>query len=140
MLLALGLVSGAVNPATSAQSTSSGIPSGATIHGKVFSSTGKLASGANIHLLQGGVSRAEAVADAQGEYSISGLKTGSYVLVAEKAGVRGPIAELTISSLQEAPEVDLKLAGSSTGAGASEARLAGPSGAIEFADNPNFAV
>jgi tetratricopeptide (TPR) repeat protein len=140
MLLALGLVSGAINPATSAQSGSASIPSGATVHGKVFSSTGNLVSGANIHLLQGGVSRADAVADAQGEYRISGLTTGSYVLVAEKEGVRSRIAELTISSLQDAPEVDLKLARSPTGAGASEAGLAVQSGAIEFADNPNFAV
>ena len=81
------------------------------VHGRVLNSAGDLVAGATVHLQQNGASRAEAVADAKGQYIFSGLTTGIYVLIAEKAGVRSRVATLTISSLRDQPQVDLQLEG-----------------------------
>ena len=129
-LLALGVLRGASSPNVSAQEDSSNVSASATIHGRVLNSAGNPVPGAQVHLQQGGALRAEAVADAKGEYKISGLAAGTYELTAEKASVRSRVAKLTLSSIHDHPQVDLPLAG-----GKLE-----PASAMEFADNPNFAV
>ena len=102
-LLALGVVSGALGPNGSAQVNLSSTSTSATVHGRVLNSAGDLVAGATVHLKQDGASRAEAVVDAKGEFKFSGLAAGTYVLIAEKAGVRSRVATLTISSLQDQP-------------------------------------
>lgn len=139
-LLAFGAVCGAVDPGISAQVRSSSVSASATVHGRVLNSAGDPVAGATVHLQQNGSPRAECVADARGEYRISGLTTGTYILIAEKAGARSPFARLTIASLHDEPDVDLQLQVAATGSGQSEMRSATSAGAMEFADNPNFAV
>jgi tetratricopeptide (TPR) repeat protein len=134
-LVVLGLMCGRFNPHASAQS---GATASVTVHGKVLNAAGELVAGATVHLQQNGASKAEAAADAKGEYTFSGLAVGTYVLIAEKAGVRSHVATLTISTSHDEPQVDLRLEGPAT-VGAKSGRESTAS-AMEFADNPNFAV
>ena len=129
-LLALGVVRGASEPNISAQADSSGVSASATIHGRVLNSAGHPVAGATVQLQQGDALGSEAVVDARGEYKFSGLAAGIYVLTAEKAGVHSRVATVTISSIHDYPQVDLPLA---------DSKLE-PAKAMEFADNPNFAV
>jgi tetratricopeptide (TPR) repeat protein len=139
-VLATGMVCGAVNPKVLAQANSSGAPPIATIHGKVLNAAGDVVIGATVDLQQDGALRAEAVADAKGEFKFSGLATGTYLLVAEKACERSRVVSLTISPLHDQPLVDLQLGGPVTVSGKSDLGSTAPTGAMEFADNPNFAV
>jgi tetratricopeptide (TPR) repeat protein len=139
-LLALGAVCGAFDPSVSAQANSPSASASAAIHGRVLNSEGKLVDGATVHLRQNGSSRAEAIVDATGEFKFSGLAAGTYVLIAEKAGVRSRVATLTISSLHDEPELDLRLEVPPTASGKSDMGSAATAGAMEFADNPSFAV
>ena len=138
-LLALGIC-GAFNSNVSAQANASSASASATVHGRVLNAAGDLVAGATVHLQQNGALRAEAVADAKGEYKFSGLATGTFVLIAEKAGVRSRVATLTISSLHDQPQVDLQLEGPATAGAKSDQGSGATIGAMEFADNPNFAV
>ncbi len=139
-LLALGAVCGVFNPNVSAQANSSGASAGATVHGRILNAAGDLVAGATVYLQQNGASQAEAVVDAKGEYLFSGLTAGTYTLIAEKAGVRSRVATLTISSLHDQSQVDLRLDGPATAGGKSDLGSAATAKTMEFADNPNFAV
>ncbi|MGA8090270.1 MAG: tetratricopeptide repeat protein [Terracidiphilus sp.] len=138
--LFLGMECGAFNPNASAQTDLSNVSTNATVHGRVVNSAGNLVAGATVYLQQDGASRAEAVVDARGEYRFSGLATGTYVLIAEKAGVRSRVATLKISSLHDQLHVDLRLEGPAATGGKSDSESAARVKAMEFADNPNFAV
>ena len=138
--LPLGIMCGALNPNASAQSASSSAAVSATVRGRVLNPEGNLVAGATVHLQQNGTSRAEAVADAKGQYIFSGLTAGTYLLIAEKGGARSRVASLTISSLRDQPQVDLRLGGPATPGGKSDPGSTNPARAMEFADNPNFAV
>ena len=138
-LLASGLVCGAFSLKVLAQLNSSSALASVTIHGRVLDSAGEVVAGATVLLEQNGAARRQAVVDAKGEFMFSGLATGTYVLIAEKAGVRSRVASLTISSLHDQPQVDLRLEGPA-GGGKSDQGSAAPAAAMEFADNPNFAV
>ena len=121
-LLGLGLFCGEFNLNVSAQSNSSDASTSATVHGRVLNSAGDLVAGATVHLQQNGASRAEAVVGATGEYIFSGLATGTYDLSAEKAGVRSRVASLTISSVHDQPQVDLRLEGHAGGGKSDQGR------------------
>jgi Flp pilus assembly protein TadD len=136
ILIVLWLICGALSASGLAQPDTSG-PS---VFGKVSNAAGHRVAGATVYLQQDGVARGETVADANGEFKFSGLSTGSYVLIAEKAAVRSRRATLTISSLNDPRRVNLQFDGPTTaGANASTGSKA-PAAAMEFADNPNFAV
>jgi tetratricopeptide (TPR) repeat protein len=139
-VLPLWAVCGAFHPNVLAQVGSSSASASVTIHGRVLNSAGGLVAGATVHLQQNGAWRAEAVVDTEGKFKFSGLATGTYVLVAEKASARSRVATVTISSLDDQPQVDLQLEAPATAVGKSETGSANPAGAMEFADNPNFAV
>jgi tetratricopeptide (TPR) repeat protein len=139
-LLGLGAVGGVFNPNVSAQVALSGASTTAAIHGRVLNSAGQFVAGATVYLEQNGASRGETVVDANGEYRFSGLATGTYLLVAEKAGVRSHAATLTISLLPDQLQVNLQFEGLATAGGKSVMGSAAPANAMEFADNPNFAV
>jgi tetratricopeptide (TPR) repeat protein len=136
-LLGLGLLCGAFNQQVSAQA---GISGSATVHGKVLNAAGELVAGATVHLQENGISKAEAVADAMGEYTFAGLASGSYVLIAEVAGVRSHDEALTISSLHAQYAVDLRLESPATNGNKSGRGSTASTKVMEFADNPNFAV
>ena len=140
ILLAFGVVWGTVALNVSAQVNSSSASTGATVHGRVLNSAGNLVTGATVHLKQESAPRAEAMADAKGEYKLAGLAAGTYVLIAEKSGVRSRAVTLTISSLHDEAQVDLMLEGPATAGGDSESQSTAAAKAMEFADNPNFAV
>jgi tetratricopeptide (TPR) repeat protein len=138
ILIVLWLICVAFSPSGLAQPDSS--TSAGAVFGKVRNTTGDQVAGATVYLQQDGVARGETVADANGEFKFSGLSTGSYVLIAEKTGVRSRSATLTISSADDPRRVDLQFDGPATaGANASPGSEA-PAAAMEFADNPNFAV
>ncbi len=139
-LLGLGAVGGAFIPNVLAQVALSGASTTAAIHGRVLNSAGHFVAGATVHLEQDGASRAETVVDAKGEFRFSGLAAGTYVLIAEKAGVRSHAATLTISLLPDQLQVDLQFEGLATAGGKSDMGSTAPADAMEFADNPNFAV
>ncbi|WP_348263048.1 tetratricopeptide repeat protein [Telmatobacter sp. DSM 110680] len=136
-LLGLGFLCGAYNQQVPAQA---GISGSATVHGKVLNAAGEPVVGATVHLQQKGTSKAETVADAKGEYTFAGLASGSYVLIAEVAGVQSHDAALTISSLHSQYELDLRLVNPSTNGDKSHKGSTASAAAMEFADNPNFAV
>jgi tetratricopeptide (TPR) repeat protein len=138
--IVLASLVGAFNPNASAQTASTSTSARVTVHGKVLDALGKPAAGATVRLQLNGASRAETTVDATGRYTISGLSTGSYVLIAEKAGARSRVATLTVSSLGDQPQVDLTLAGPAASGDTSHAGSAVPAQAMEFADNPNFTV
>ena len=138
IVLALAVACGAFHPNVSAQANSSAASVGATLHGRVLNSAGDLVAGATVHLQQNGISQADAVVDAKGNFKFSGLATGTYLLVAEKAGLRSHGATVTISSFHDLTEVDLRLEGfPTTGPKSNQGSATKP---MEFADNPSFAV
>jgi tetratricopeptide (TPR) repeat protein len=139
-VLALGLVSGAPGLNVSAQGNLSSALTRATIQGRVLNSSGDLVVGATVRLKQDGASWAEAIVDATGEYKFSGLAAGTYVLSAEKAGAHSRAVTLTISSLHDQSRVDLQLDDTATADDKSDRGSATAVKAMEFADNPNFAV
>ena len=110
-----------------------------SVFGGVRNAAGDKIAGAKVYLEQEGASRAYTVSDANGEYTFSGLSAGIYSLVAEKAGVRSLSVTLKISSLDNSRRVDLQFDGSAT-AGTNVSQGAKAPAAMEFADNPNFAV
>ena len=139
-LLALGFVCGAFTPNVLGQLSSSSSAVRATVSGRVLNSAGNFVPGAMVHLEQDGASRAETVVNAKGEYTFSGLAAGSYVLIAQKAEVRSRPATLTITSLHDQFHVDIRLEDSTVAGNKSDVKSTAPAAAMEFADNPNFAV
>ena len=112
----------------------------ATVHGRVLNSAGELVAGATVHLQQNGASRAEAVVDATGEYTFSGLATGTYVLIAEKAGVRSRCRHTDNLFAPRSTSGGSSTRRPTTSGDKSDQGSTAPAEAMEFADNPNFAV
>lgn len=80
----------------------------------------------------------ETATDAAGRFTFSGVDTGTYVLTASLGTVRSAAASITVSSSGEHPPVDLTLGTSGAQRPASAAKDA--SQAMQFADDPNFAI
>ena len=111
---------------------------GVVIQGTVHSADGKLASDATVRLeRKDDSSVVETKTNAAGVFSFSVLGMGSYLLVAEKPGVRSRTATVIASSKGEQKQVDLVLEESGTARADSSA---GFSQAMEFADKPTFIV
>ena len=111
---------------------------GVVIQGTVHSASGKLAGEATVRLERKDVPGAEEIkTNAAGAFSFSALRAGSYILVAEKPGLRSRAITVVVSSPGERKQVDLVLEDSraapfDSGAGFSQA--------MEFADKPSFTV
>jgi tetratricopeptide (TPR) repeat protein len=121
-----------------AQQASSQHSDGVVIQGTVHSASGKLIVDATVRLEQKGNSTAaETKTNAAGAFSFSGLSKGSYVLVAEKQGLRsrGAIVVAVFPGDQEQLNLILEDSG-----GASADPKAGFSQDMEFADKPTFTV
>jgi tetratricopeptide (TPR) repeat protein len=103
---------------------------GITIQGTVLSSDGKPVGDALIRLEQKGVlGAAETKTNAAGSFVFSAVRSGSYLLSAEKSGLRSPSTAVAASSRVERIELVLKDPVSSASIQA-----------MTFADKPNFTV
>jgi tetratricopeptide (TPR) repeat protein len=112
-----------------------------TIHGTVLDAAGKSAADALVRLEQKGVAGVvEARTNAAGAFAFSALKTGSYVLIAEKSGLRSRVADVVISPLTGTMQVRLVLGdarGDLSDPGVSRSSTIQ---AMEFEDKPNFTI
>ena len=127
-------------PVAAALQSSQQSSDGATVQGSVHNSDGKPVGDAVVRLEQRDVPGAvETRSNAKGEFAFSTVRSGSYVLSAEKAGVRSkPAAVIAQSRGQQ--KVELMLEDSRLDQ-SNFSRLTSPSiGAMTFADKPNFTV
>lgn len=120
-------------PATVAQHSD-----GVAIQGVVVNSDGKPVDNAVVRLEQKDVSGAvETKTNAAGGFAFSDIRPGSYLLSAERSGLRSHVAAVIASSQREPQKVDLVLG--DTGSVPSDSN-AFSSSSMTFADNPNFTV
>lgn len=113
-------------------------PDGVVIQGTVHTADGKSASDATVRLERKDDSSAvETKTNVSGVFSFSALGTGSYLLVAEKPGLRSRTTTVDALSKEEQKQVDLVLEDSGAAPADSSA---GFSQAMEFADKPTFTV
>ena len=118
-------------PAAIAQQASPLHVDGITIRGTVLNSADKFIGDASVRLQQENAPGiVETKTNAAGVYAFSALKTGSYILRAEKTGLRSRAITVIASSPGEQKQVNLVL----------EDSTASSAQAMEFADNPNFTV
>src|SRR5271170_6271432 len=111
---------------------------GVAIQGTVLDSAHNLVVGASVRLeLKGAPGAVVTRTNAAGAFVFPTLGTGSYVVTAEKAGLRSGATAVVASSQGEQKKVELVL--ESSGA---EPDAASPSSgqAMEFTDKPNFTV
>jgi tetratricopeptide (TPR) repeat protein len=118
---------------------------GVAIQGTVLSVAGKLVGGATVRLEQKGVSGTmETKSNAAGAFSFWVLRTGRYILTAEKSGLRSPAAIVVASSKGDQDKVNLVLEKSGEDSEAihtdSSVSLSSSTQAMEFADKPTFTV
>ena len=140
-LVLLAAVLGLSNAAAVAQEVSPQPPSHAAIRGVVRDSAGKPVGEASVRLEQKGVTGAiETKTKADGTFAFSALGTGSFILRAEKAGLRSRVASVVTSSLDNQRQVDLTLENSEAVETDSHASSSSSTPAMEFADAPNFTV
>jgi tetratricopeptide (TPR) repeat protein len=105
-----------------------------TIHGTVLTSAGKPVGDAAVKLQQKGIAGAlETKSDASGAFTFSALPVDSYLLSAEKSGLRSRPTTAPASPPGDQRQVDLVL---DTNAAPSTSSAQ----AMEFADQPNFTV
>jgi tetratricopeptide (TPR) repeat protein len=127
-------------PIAVAQLASSQQSDGITIRGAVLSSLGKPVGDAVVRLEQKNVTGAvETKTDAAGGFAFSALRTGSYLVSAEKSGQRSRSAAVNAQSRGEQQKVDLvledpELSHSNSSVSSSAVQ------AMTFSDKPNFAV
>ena len=120
------------------QQSSSQNSDGVVIQGTVHDAAGKLIVDGTVRLEQKGNSTAAVTkTNAAGAFSFSALGEGSYILIAEKLGLRSRTTTVVASSPGERKRVDLVLEDSGTTPAASNT---GFSQAMEFADKPTFTV
>jgi tetratricopeptide (TPR) repeat protein len=128
-------------PVTLAQQASPQHPDVVTIHGTVLNSAGKLVGDAVVRLEQKDVpGAAETKTNAAGAFEFSALRTGSYILSAEKSGLRSRAAAVIASSPGDQTQVDLVLDDSGVIHTDSSASSPSSAQAMEFADRPTFTV
>jgi tetratricopeptide (TPR) repeat protein len=112
---------------------------GATISGAVMDSAGKPVAIADV-LLESAQGAMKAVTDAAGRFSFSGLEAGTYLVSAEKNGLRSRTATAKATAIAERSRVDLVLNIPKTAEAGSEKPPDSFSLGMEFADKPNFTV
>jgi len=113
---------------------------GVTVQGSVHSSDGKPVGDAVVRLERKDVPGAvETKTNAEGEFTFSTVRSGSYVLSAEKSGVRSkPSTVIAQSAGQQ--KIDLTLEGSRLVESNPSSLAPSAIGAMTFADKPNFTV
>jgi tetratricopeptide (TPR) repeat protein len=127
-------------PMAVAQPASSHQSDGVTIRGAVLSQLGKPVGDALVRLEQKDVAGAvETKTDAVGGFAFSALRTGSYVVSAEKSGLHSRSAAVNALSRGDQRKVDLVLEDpglTHSNSGVSSSSIQ----AMTFSDKPNFTV
>ncbi len=140
-LVVIAALMSASVPAAVAQQASPQHADGVTIRGAVLNSADKFIGDASVRLQQ---EKAQGVVEtktnAAGVYAFSALQTGSYILSAEKAGLRSRAITVIASSPGDQKQVDLVLEVSGVARKDSTASSLSSTQAMEFADKPNFTV
>jgi tetratricopeptide (TPR) repeat protein len=123
-----------LTPALSGQQTK-----GATLRGVVRDLAGKAAGGAQV-VLRGEKLPAtrETSTDAEGRFTFVEVATGAYTLTAESGTTHSAAVAVTVSTPGEQPLINVVLGGS--GAQGSTPAQRDSSQAMQFADNPDFAI
>ena len=111
-----------------------------TVQGVVHDSNGNLVGDAVVRLKQENVVAGQTKTDATGAFVFSALRTGSYLINAEKSGLRSRDAAVNVSSREDQQKVDLVL--EDPGLAHLGSRTASSSSIenMTFADKPNFAI
>ena len=114
-------------------------PKGAILSGVVLDPAGRVAGDAHVVLRRNNsrVTR-ETSTDAAGRFAFNEVATGAFTLTASSGTLRSEEVPVTVSTLGEHPLITLVLARSGIQHSASGADGAGQ--AMQFADNPDFAI
>jgi tetratricopeptide (TPR) repeat protein len=114
-------------------------PKGAMLRGVVYDSAGRAVGDAHVILLQvaSKVSR-ETATDGAGRFTFAGVATGAFTLTASTKSLRSAAVAITVATPGEQPQINLVLGGSGAQPSASGEQDA--SLAMQFADNPDFAI
>ena len=134
-LVAVAIPMAIAQPASTRQSD------GVTIRGAVLSSLGEPVEDALVRLERKDVAGAgETKTDSAGAFAFSALRVGSYLISAEKSGLRSRSAAIDASSQGNQLKVDLVL--EDTGSEHSPSGVTSSSAiqAMTFSDKPNFTV
>ena len=139
VLVVVALVSVPKNVAI-AQDAPSRMVDGVSIHGTVLDSAGNPVRDAMVRIEQKGRPDAVTATDQQGSFLFPALQAGSYLISAEKSGLRSGVIAVAGSAQADQPGVRLVL--ETAGAVQSNSNTALPSSAetMAFADKPNFTV
>ena len=109
----------------------------ASVQGTVQDAAGKPVPDALVRLEQrGNPTIQQSKTDSHGEFVFTPLKSGTYVVSAEKSGLRSTATTVTTLSANDPRQIKLVLESKDTAHPASQAA----SEAMEFADQPNFTV
>lgn len=131
-------------PFAAAQDVSSRHSQGAAIQGRVLNAAGGPVAGASVQLEQpeqaGVPGFVETKTDAAGAFSFAALKTGSYLVSAQKSGQHSHATTVVVSSNGEQHKVELVLEDSAAAPTGSSAPSQPSTQAMEFADKPTFTV
>ncbi len=123
-----------------AQEISPTCSGGVTLQGTVLSSSRQPVNDAVVHLKEKrSTSAVEAKTDVAGTFEFSNLPFGAYRISVEKSGTRSPATDVRTSSANCMTKVDLVFDVSEPASSSSESP-APVAQAMEFADQPNFAI
>jgi tetratricopeptide (TPR) repeat protein len=122
-----------------AQASGGQQPKGAVLSGVMHDPAGRAVGDAHV-ILQGENSQVsrETTTDATGRFTFSEVPTGTFTLTASTRRSRSAGVVVTVTTPGEQPPIDLVLRGD--GAQQSASALQDSSHAIQFADNPDFAI
>jgi tetratricopeptide (TPR) repeat protein len=114
-------------------------PKSAILSGVVRDAAGRPVGNAHV-VLRGNASQVsrDATTDAAGRFTFVGVADGAFTLAASSGTLRSAAVAVTISTPGEQPTIGLVLTGSSPPQSVSARRAA--SQAMQFADNPDFAI
>ncbi len=122
-----------------AQETNSAKPEGATVRGTVRDKAGKPASNAHVVLMKESPrSSKQTTTDAEGRFVFLGVATGAFTVTANSGSLQSATVSLVVSSPGNQPLVNLLLG--ATGARPTSSAPPDAGQAMQFADNPNFAI
>jgi len=137
----LAALTGLAIPATVAQDISHEDSAKATIQGRVLDSEANPVDDALVQLRQvNGPSDLETKTNAAGVFVLSALKPGSYLIWAEKGGMRSRTATVVASPRGAEKQVELVLVDSVGAHTAPSASLPASDTTMEFADKASFTV
>jgi tetratricopeptide (TPR) repeat protein len=139
VLAVVALVSVSKNVAV-AQDTPSRKVDGVSIQGTVLDSGGKPVQDATVRIEQKGRPDAVTASDQQGRFLFPALQPGSYLISAEKSGLRSRVIAVAGSAQADQPGVRLVLETAGAVQSNSNTALLSSTETMAFADKPNFTV